>query len=173
MSISISPCCHETPGVTCLVWSTEILPWHLWHGLPGSCSFISLSQLIIKAPSHFLISVFCSVRQDLAIGILFSVYLRLQQAGMKEISCCLANGKATTSLQHGAFSLDSLTPSLFMSFCISLAWVVISPGGWSRVPFFFFSLLPPPNSTTEFAKTNDLLESHLSLTWSFWHWKFL
>lgn len=114
--------------------STEILPW---HRLLGSCSFISLSQLIIKALSHFLISVFCSVRQDLAIGILFLVYLSLQQAGMKEIASSLPNGKATTSLPCGPFSLDSLTPSPFTIFCSFLARVVILPGGLVQGDFFF------------------------------------
>lgn len=158
------------PGVTWLTRSAEILPWHLWHRLPGSCSFISASQLTIKAPSHFLISVFCSVRQDLALGILFLVYLSLQQAEMKETARSLANGKATTSLQRSAFSLDSLTPSPFTTFCSFLAWVFIPPGGWSRALFFFFHFrivlgsLPKKLPTWEpFITDRELLAPELPL----------
>lgn len=146
------------PGVTCLMQPTEVLPWHLWHRLSSSSSFISLPWLIIKALSHFLISVFCSVRQDLAIGILFLVYLSLQQGGMKEIAHSLANGRATTSLQRELFSLGSLTLSLFTVSCSFLVWVTLFLDVAPGCTFF------PYNITRVFSKINNPLEPFISDT---------
>lgn len=138
------------PRVICLLRSAEILPRHLWHRLPGSSP---LSQLGIKAVSDFLIPFFCSGRQDLATGILFLVYLSLQQAGTKEIAFRFAEERATTSLQRGAFTLASLTPAPFTVFCSFLAWVFISPWGLVQGVFFLTSF---SNNTGEFAKRNYL-----------------
>lgn len=115
----------------------EVLPWHLWHRLSSSCSFISLSWLIMKALSHFLISVFYLVRQDLEIGFFFFFTLsQFAAARVEGDSSCFSKWRDTTSLQCGPFSSVSLTPSPFTVICSCLAWVVISHRGWSREHFF-------------------------------------
>lgn len=101
----------------------------------GSRSFVSLPQLIIKAPSHFHFSFLLSKTRSHHLDS-FWVYLSLQQTGMKEMIPSLANGRA--SFQCGAFSLDPLTPSPLTIFCSFLAWVFILPGGWPRVLLFYF-----------------------------------
>lgn len=120
----------------------------------GSCSFISLPQLIIKAPSDFHFSFLFSKTGSHCLDPVW-VYLSLQQPGLKEMVPSWANGRA--SFQCDAFSLDSLTPSPFTIFCSFLAWVFISSRSWPRwlahgaFTFLFYYFFSYPSSTREFA----------------------
>lgn len=112
------------------------------------------------------ISVFCSVRQDLTVWILFE-FIRI---------CSRLGWRRWFFLEQ----MEGLHFSVVLSVWIPSPLHHSKPSAVSWLEFlfrlgvgpgcFYFIIFSYPSSTREFAKINDLLEGHLSLVWSFWHW---
>lgn len=151
------------PGLTCVGYRDSSLTPCLAH---AASSLSPGSSLKLQ---DIFISVFCSLRQDLSVWILFAFIWVCSRLGWRRWFFL-------EQMEGLCFSVvvSVWIPSpLHHSQPSAISWLEFLSHLGAGPECFYFIIFSYPSSTREFARINDLLEGHLSLVWSFWYWGFL